>query len=102
MSISMGATSLISALTTLKKVKESSKIATLASTMADKAHNIVLAIKAKLSRQNVASTTAETVSTEANTVATEANTLAKMKNFAVTHPLITAAIALAAAVTAGS
>lgn len=101
MSISMGATSLISALTTLKKVKESSKIATLASTMADKAHNIVLAIKAKLSRQNVASTTAETVSTEANTVATEANTLAKMKNFAVTHPLITAAIALAAAVTAG-
>lgn len=101
MSISMGATSLISALTTLKKVKESSKIATLASTMADKAHNIVLAIKAKLSKQNVASTTAETVSTEANTVATEANTLAKMKNFAVTHPLITAAIALAAAVTAG-
>lgn len=101
MSISMGATSLISALTTLKKVKESSKLATLASTMADKAHNVVLAIKAKLSKQNVASTTAETVSTEANTVATEANTLAKIKNFAVTHPLITAAIALAAAVTAG-
>lgn len=100
MSISMGATSLISALTTLKKVKESSKLATLASTMADKAHNVVLAIKAKLSKQNVASTTAETVSTEANTVATEANTLAKIKNFAATHPLITAAIALTAATTA--
>lgn len=103
MSISMGATSLISALTTLKKVKESSKIATLASTMADKAHNIVLAIKAKLSKQNVASTTAETVSTEANTVATEANTLAKIKNFAVTHPLITAiGVGLVVAITAAT
>lgn len=103
MSISMGATSLISALTTLKKVKESSKLATLASTMADKAHNVVLAIKAKLSKQNVVSTTAETVSTEANTAATEANTLAKIKNFAVTHPLITAiGVGLVVAITAAT
>lgn len=103
MSISMGATSLISALTTLKKVKESSKLATLASTMADKAHNVVLAIKAKLSKQNVVSTTAETVSTEANTAATEVNTLAKIKNFAVTHPLITAiGVGLVVAITAAT
>ena len=103
MSISMGATSLISALTTLKKVKESSKLATLASTIADKAHNVVLAIKTKLSKQNVASTTAETISTEENTVVTEANTLAKIKNFAVTHPLITAiGVGLVVAITAAT